>query len=485
VDEWRHPQRLDAGACLAHNGKLILDTFCVFDAATADSGHPVADSGIDAAIQQTGVDAGTSERDAGSTQPDAGPPPEPCTREGASENCYTGADINDSQQLPCRAGLHKCENGFWGSCNGEVTPHADTCNGEDDDCDGKTDEGLSGQPCVVDDATVKGVCKQGISLCRKGNVDCLRYVMPDVETCNGLDDDCDGNVDEDTAVKCYPAGQAGCTSDGAGGFTCVGACSTGTRACVDRKLVTTCVGSVTPQPAESCSNNGADAIDENCDGQINEGCTCMNGETAKCYTGTPASTADVGTCKKGNQLCTAGSFGACIGDATPHAESCANEGSDDDCNGVVDDVAIRGTSCADTSTAKGVCKTRATWQCSGGTKVCMDGAKGTEICDAAGEDENCDGHANEGFDLQTDSNNCGACGMQCSSGSKCCAGHCVNTTSSNANCGQCGNACASGSSCCGSTCKDVQGDNNNCGSCGNVCTVLLTGCNNGSCKLLN
>jgi hypothetical protein len=485
VDEWRHPQRSDEAACLADGGQSILHKFCVYDAsASSDAGHSSLDSGADAAQRDAGQsdrDAGNVEQDAGGMQPDAAQHGEPCTSQGATETCYTGANIDESQQLPCRAGLHTCENGFWGPCNGEVTPKADVCNGEDDDCDGKTDEGLSGQQCTVSDPSVKGACAMGIALCRKGNADCVRYVTPDVETCNGVDDDCDGTVDEDTGVKCYPAGTPGCTSDGMDGYTCKGACSTGVHACVSGQYATACTGSVTPQAAEVCTNSGADAVDENCNGQIDEGCTCNNGETAKCYTGTPSSTAGIGACKKGTRTCSAGSFGACVGDVTPQAESCANEGSDDDCNGIVDDVAMSGTSCADRSTATGVCKTHAVWGCSGGGPVCVDGTKSIEICDAAGEDENCDGQVNEGFNLQTDSNNCGACGMQCGAGSTCCMGHCVDTASSNANCGQCGNACAAGSACCSSLCTNIKTDSNNCGSCGRVCVL---GCTNGTCNLL-
>ena len=121
-------------------------------------------------------------------------------------------------------------------------------------------------------------------------------------------------------------------------------------------------------------------------------------------------------------------------------------------------------------------------QCQGDQEVCVNAEPGTEICDGRRSDEDCDGRSDEGFDLQTDERNCGACGNSCGSAQTCCGGGCVDTQSSNGHCGSCGSACADGLTCCSGSCIDVRaGDNQNCGSCGKAC---LLGCSKGSCTLI-
>ncbi|MBX3275438.1 MAG: hypothetical protein KF729_34580 [Sandaracinaceae bacterium] len=46
----------------------------------------------------------------------------------------------------CLAGTTVCTNGFWGACRGGVAPRAEQCNGLDDDCDGLVDDGVQ-SPC--------------------------------------------------------------------------------------------------------------------------------------------------------------------------------------------------------------------------------------------------------------------------------------------------------------------------------------------------
>jgi len=136
---------------------------------------------------------------------------------------------------------------------------AETCNGVDDDCDGVPDNGFT---CAMDSdggACVSACGSAGRSVCKP---DCSAYAcVPPAETCNAVDDDCDGvadNVGEDGGFACVTGATDGGTcslSCGATGFfVCKDDCSGYASSCT--------------APAERC--NG---LDDNCDGGVDEGLT--------------------------------------------------------------------------------------------------------------------------------------------------------------------------------------------------------------------
>jgi MYXO-CTERM domain-containing protein len=144
-------------------------------------------------------------------KPDSGIPGAP----DGSASGEGGTNIDAGEDAGFDSGTHQPR----------CTPKTELCNGKDDDCDFKVDEDTVPD---VNDCDQFGVCAGTVPICVNGQFAC-RYPdarEKDETRCDGIDSDCDGHVDEtfttlgDTCMDgvgaCQVAGQLVCNSTGDG-----------------------------------------------------------------------------------------------------------------------------------------------------------------------------------------------------------------------------------------------------------------------------
>ncbi|HRE87714.1 MAG TPA: MopE-related protein, partial [Myxococcota bacterium] len=352
------------------------------------------------------------------------PSPEVC--DGKDNDCDGVSDAADNSlvRIPCdkQAGVcagsvrsaAQCVNGAWQACPGSLYashafPHyatTDGCDGRDNDCDNLRDE----DHLVENTSCGTGSCRRtGQRICSNGaviNTCAAGSAAANDTACNGADDDCNGQTDEDYVTAATTCG--------------VGACRRNGQAfCINGGVVDSCEAG---SPSADTTCNG---VDDDCDGSVDE------------HFPATATSCGVGECRRtGTITCQGGSAVDSCAPGAPSAEVC--DGKDNDCDGLVDgadpDLFLpncekQGGVCAGLKKTPSLCVAGAWQSCSDAFYLTNRPAYSTsDTCDAV--DTDCDGQVDEDFAAQATSCGVGECRR---TGTTTCSGGVVGDSCASAN----------------------------------------------------
>lgn len=269
------------------------------------------------------------------------------------------------------------------------------CDNLDNDCNGVTDEGFSlGNVPVGGVCQAPGICGQGVVECNKAGNGTRCSTGPKgsqysgrPETCDHLDDNCNGLVDENMTYKGLALGQP-CSGDGECGVGVVECGKKGVAICSTNPGGRQYQGKV-----EQC-----DGLDDDCNG-VTDDVTDFRAMAETCpLMGVCADHPDQVTarCVDSRIVC---DYSGVDGYAGKNEKAC--DGLDDDCDGHTDEDFVYmefgrqlhvGDSCGLGACQGGIvecAKDRVHAQCSGNIKA------GKELCNNI--DDDCDGWVDEGI----------------------------------------------------------------------------------------
>ena len=136
--------------------------------------------------------------------------------DGSNDEDAQSSETTCGQGLCESAGQRRCVTGRWlNDCvPGPALGNDASCDGQDQDCDGRVDESF------LDRSTRcgRGLCSdEGRLECRNGaaNDSCEPGNPVGIDAlCDGLDQDCDGRLDEAFAGQVVSCGDGACTATG-------------------------------------------------------------------------------------------------------------------------------------------------------------------------------------------------------------------------------------------------------------------------------
>jgi hypothetical protein len=176
------------------------------------------------------------------------------TNLGHSTACsLPGASACIGERVCTAEGLSECD---------APLPKNEICNGIDDNCNGQVDEEI--EPPACKSTNDNGSCS-GFEQCIQGEPVCDAPTAQ-VEMCDGIDNDCDGEIDEDGAADCiaYFVDDDG---DGYGSQTVKCACQPGANGADNSLDCDDSDPNISLEAVEECDN-----IDNNCNGEVDELC---------------------------------------------------------------------------------------------------------------------------------------------------------------------------------------------------------------------